>query len=42
MTGIAGVDPTKEAGNDAVRSTTIHVALDEGKLHNAKFSSYAK
>lgn len=33
----AGVDPTKEIGDDAVRSTTIHFTSDERQLQNAKF-----
>lgn len=33
----AGVDPTKEIGDDAVHSTTIHFTSDERQLQNAKF-----
>jgi len=32
-----GIDPTKEVGNDAIKSTTVFFTSDEKKLRNAKF-----
>ena len=33
----AGVDPTKEVGDDVVRNTAVHFTSDERDLRNAKF-----
>jgi len=33
----SGVDPTKEVGDDAIRSTSIHFTADEKDLKKAKF-----
>lgn len=33
----SGVDPTKEVGNEAIRSTTVEFTADETKLRKAKF-----
>ena len=33
----SGVDPTKEVGNDEIKSTTVHFTADETELRKAKF-----
>ena len=33
----AGIDPTKEVGDDAIKSTTVEFTADESKLKEAKF-----
>lgn len=33
----SGIDPTKEAGNDAIRETSVYFTADEAELKNAKF-----
>lgn len=33
----SGVDPTKEAGNEIIKNTTVHFTSDESKLREAKF-----
>lgn len=33
----SGIDPTKEVGNEAIRTTTIRFTPDENELKNAKF-----
>jgi UDP-N-acetyl-D-glucosamine/UDP-N-acetyl-D-galactosamine dehydrogenase len=32
-----GIDPTKEVGNDVIKSTTVEFSSDEAKLREAKF-----
>ena len=33
----SGIDPTKEAGDEAVKNTTVEFTSDEGRLKSAKF-----
>ncbi len=33
----SGIDPTKEAGDGAIKSTTVHFTADESKLQKARF-----
>ena len=33
----SGIDPTKEVGDEAIRSTTVHFTSDEAELKKAKF-----
>ena len=33
----SGIDPTKEVGNDAIKSSTVNFTSDENKLKEAKF-----
>lgn len=33
----AGIDPTKEVGNDVIKNTTVEFTCDEAKLKEAKF-----
>ena len=33
----SGVDPTKEVGDDTIKTTTVHFTSDEKELRQAKF-----
>jgi UDP-N-acetyl-D-glucosamine/UDP-N-acetyl-D-galactosamine dehydrogenase len=33
----SGIDPTNEAGNEAIKKTTVHFTPDEESLKEAKF-----